>query len=121
MDLTSTKHQLLDDFGNDLSADVSWSNKLNDITAELMNYFEAKRTQIITERLKKIIGVELNIEEESKRRFKRFAIEYNGNEETIYYNDGSESGIRIVTFVRDEQPLNFEPLKETMRTGFSYY
>ena len=67
-----------------------------------------KRNKVITERLKDIVGIELSIEEESKRRFKRLAIEYNGNEETIFFNDGSIKGKRIVTFVRDEQPLNFE-------------
>jgi hypothetical protein len=121
MDLIPTKLQLPDDLGNDLLADVSVSNLMQDVTSKLINNIQDKRNKVITERLKEIVGIDLNIEEEVKRRFKRLAIEYNGNEETIYFNDGSIEGKRIVTFVRDEQPLNFEFDKCEMRVGYSYY
>jgi hypothetical protein len=120
-ELIPTKLQLPDDLGNDLLADVSVSNLMQEMTTKLANDIEQKRNKVITERLKEIVGIDLNIEEEAKRRFKRFAIEYNGNEEIIYFNDGSEQGKRIVTFVRDEQPLSFEFDKCEMRVGYSYY
>lgn len=114
-------YKLTDDLGNDLLADVSISNMMQDITTKLINNIEAQRIQIITERLKEIVGIDLDIKEEVKRRFKRIAIEYNGNEETIYFNDGSETGVRIVTFVRKDESISFEPQKASMRVDYSYY
>ena len=113
--------KLTDDLGNDLLTDVSISNIMQDITERLVNDIEQKRNQVITERLKEIVGIDLSIEEEQKRRFKRLAIEYNGIEETIYFNDGSEFGVRIVTFVRKNEPISFDPIKTTMRVDYSYY
>jgi len=113
--------KLTDDLGNDLLTDVSISNIMYDITERLVNDIEQKRNQVITERLKEIVGIDLNIEEEQKRRFKRLAIEYNGSEETIYFNDGSEFGVRIVTFVRKNEPISFDTIKTTMRVDYSYY
>jgi hypothetical protein len=121
MKIEAIKPQLLDDLGNDLLADVSVSDLMQEVTSKLINDIEQKRNQVITERLKEIVGIDLIIEEEAKRRFKRLAIEYNGNEETIYFNDGSEQGKRIVTFVREEQPLSFEFDKCEMQVCYSYY
>lgn len=69
---------------------------------------EAKRKEIILGRLKKL-GIELDMELERTRRFKSLTIEteHDGTE-TIYYNDGSENGIRVVTFVAKRFPYNPE-------------
>jgi hypothetical protein len=121
MNLKAEKLQLTDDLGNDLLADVSISNLMQEVTTKLINNIEKQRMQIITDRLKEIVGIDLNIEEEAKRRFKRLSIDYKGNEETIYFNDGSEYGIRIVTFVRKDEPISFEPQKASMQVDYSYY
>ncbi len=121
MDITPEKISLTDDLGNDLLTDVSISNIMQDITSKLVSDIEQKRNQVITERLKEIVGIDFNIEEEAKRRFKRFAIEYNGSEETIYFNDGSMQGKRIVTFVKIEQPMSFDQLKAEMSVAYNYY
>lgn len=121
MELKAVPIQLPDDLGNDLLADVSVSNLMQDVTSKIISDIQEKRNQVITERLKEIVGIDLNIEEEAKRRFKRFAIEYNGNEETIYFNDGSIEGKRIVTFVRKENPLTFETDRCQMSVAYSYY
>lgn len=102
-------------------SDVSVSNLMQEVTSKLISDIQDKRNKVITERLKEIVGIDLNIEEEVKRRFKRLAIEYNGNEETIYFNDGSIEGKRIVTFVRKENPLKFETDRCEMSVGYSYY
>lgn len=69
-------------------------------------------------RLKKFC-IDLDIETESKRRFKRFIKEVKGNEETIYYNDGSVEGFRIITFVETQKP--FDPETFSMLTEIKYY
>ena len=121
MELKAVPIQLHDDLGNDLLAGVSVSNLMQDVTSKLISDIQDKINKVITDRLKEIVGIDLNIEEEAKRRFKRLAIEYNGNEETIYFNDGSIDGKRIVTFVRKDNPLTFETDRCQMSVEYSYY
>lgn len=108
-------------FTNNLLADVNVSDLMQDVALKLASDIQKKRNKIIIERLKEIVGVDLNLEEEAKRRFKRLVIEYNGNEETIYFNDGTVKGKRIVTFVKGEQILSFDFDKSEMRVDYSYY
>ena len=100
---------------------VSISNLMQEATTKLINDIHEKRNKVIFERLKEIIGIDLDIKAEANRRFKRLAIEYKGNEETIYYNDGSEQGKRIVTFVKKDNPLTFETDRCQMSVEYSYY
>jgi hypothetical protein len=121
MELKAVKLQLPDDLGNDLLADVSISNLMQEATSKLINDIHEKRNKVITERLREIVGIDLDIKSEANRRFKRLAIEYKGNEETIYFNDGSEQGKRIVTFVKKDNPLTFETDRCQMSVEYSYY
>ena len=105
----------------DLLDDVGISNSMQDLTSNLVSSIQEKRKKVIAERLKEITGIELDIEEEAKRRFKRLATEYNGNKETIYFNDGSIEGKRIVTFVREEKPLTFNTERCQMGVIYFYY
>ena len=121
MKLKAVPIQLLHDLDNDLLSHVRLRNLNQEVTSKLINDIQEKRKQVITERLKKIVGIDLKIEDEAKRRFKRLAIEYNGNEETIYFNDGSIEGKRIVTFVRKDIPIKFEVDRTRIRVEYSYY
>jgi hypothetical protein len=115
------KVELPDDLGNNLLADNKFTNLLHEATIKMMNDIHEKRKKVIAKRLKEILGIDLNIEEESKRRFKRLGMEINGNEETIYFNDGSINGIRIVTFVRKESPISFEIDRCQINVEYTYY
>lgn len=121
MELQEQKLELLDDLGNNLLADDKFSSLMHEATIKMMNDIHEKREKIIAKRLKEIIGIELNIEEESKRRFKRLGMEINGNEETIYFNDGSINGVRIVTFVKKESPISFETERSLTTVEYTYY
>ena len=65
---------------------------------EAMIDFEKKRIAIINERLSSL-GINICIEDQKIKRFKDFISERLGNETTIWYRDGSDTGLRIVTFV----------------------
>lgn len=56
------------------------------------------------------LGIDINLENESKRRFKRFIIEshIDTGHETWFYNDGSLEGLRVVTFINPEFKLSFD-------------
>jgi len=73
-ELNTTK--LLDDNGNDLLADIGISNMMEEATAKMVQDMNNRREAIIREKLKEKIGIDINIEEEQKRRFKRLAVEY---------------------------------------------
>lgn len=121
MGLKAVRLKLPDYIGNDLLDDISINNLMQEATSKLISDIYEKRNKIITERLKEIVGFDLDIKAEANRRFKRLTIEYEGNEEIIYFNDGSEQGKRIVTFVRKDNPLNFEVDKFQIGIEYSYY
>ena len=82
---------------------------------------QEKREYIIREKLKEIVGIEIDIKQEQKRRFKRFKTEYKGNKEIIYFNDGSIEGKKIVTFVKKCKPFDFNSREFKMSTEYYYY
>lgn len=65
---------------------------------QLMKDLSRQKDAILKERLKQL-GLEMYLEEEEGRRFKRFMKEIQGDRTTIYFNDGSIDGLRIITFV----------------------
>ena len=87
---------------------VSSSNMMEEVTRKMAQDINTKKEIVIRQKLKEIVGVEIDIIEEERRRFKRLSSEYNGNEQTIYFNDGSLEGKRIVTFVKKEIPFDAE-------------
>ena len=121
MKLKASMPKLTDDLGNDLLADANISNLMQEVVGKIVKELQRKKESIIKERLKEIVGIEIDAEEEQKRRFKRFAIEYKGNEETIYFNDGSINGKRIVTFVKKDNLIDFDNDKFKLNTYYSYY
>ena len=87
---------------------VSSSNMMEEVTRKMAQDINTKKEIVIRQKLKEIVGVEIDIIEEERRRFKRLSSEYNGNKQTIYFNDGSLEGKRIVTFVKKEIPFDAE-------------
>lgn len=76
---------------------MDFINLQNDLVSKISSEIDAKKKQILLDKLS-LLGVELNLELEEKRRFKILFMESTQNEQTIYYNDGSIDGIRVVTF-----------------------
>lgn len=87
---------------------VGISNMMEEVTMKMAQDINAKKELVIRQKLKEIVGIEIDVIEEERRRFKRLSIEYKGNEQTIYFNDGSLEGKRIVTFIKKEIPFDAE-------------
>ena len=83
-----------------------FEEKISLITQEI----QKKRMFIINEKIKEKTGLEINFEQELGRLFKRFCIVTEGNKQTIFFNDGSIKGMRIITFVTKEIPFDSENL-----------
>lgn len=74
-------------------------------------WVEQKKGEVLREKLQEK-GIDINEMSADKNRiFKKFAVHYTPetNAETYYYNDGTDSGLRIVTFqlVRKNNGIGF--------------
>lgn len=87
------------------------SNMQDILIKEAIIDFEKKRIAIINERLYSL-GINICVEDQKRKRFKDFISERSGNETTIWYRDGSETGLRIVTFV-DPDLMNIHDLNRS--------
>ena len=112
--------KILDDYGNNALEQNNIQDLMSEVITKISQEIEQKRFDLITERLKEL-GLQIDFSTEIDRRFKRFAIVYSGNEEIIYYNDGSIDGIRIITFVKKENPIEFKNESAKINYKLNYY
>ena len=82
---------------------------------------EEKKVALIKKILEEKIGIEIDVMEETKRRFKNLIIVKSGNEETVYYNDGTPEGLRVVTFVFETTGTSVTDNKLETFLEFKYY
>lgn len=73
-------------------------NFLQESISNALAEFDKKKDAVIANRIKSL-GIKDDIKEQSTKRFNKFLCEVRDNEETYYYNDGTDEGLRIVTFV----------------------
>lgn len=99
-------------------ADLYRQDFMSGFTAKIVNDLNLKKQQVILSRLKQL-GLTIDVKEESERRFKLFLRYIEGNKETIYYNDGSLNGLRIVTFITEQKP--FDPDECSISHEITYY
>ena len=114
-------NKLLTDDGVDILADKRLDLMINNAVRNLLKDMSKKKANVVKERVKDIMGIDIDFEEENKRRFKRFAIECTKNKETVYFNNGTPAGIRIVTFVYKESPIEIKDFEVKINTEVTYY
>jgi hypothetical protein len=95
----------------------------NSIITEVINSaiesIRKQQDEIISKRLNRILGYDLDFIAESKRRFPRIGIFQQNNETSYYWNDGSIDGIRIITFI--QEPIDFKEIENnTIKANISY-
>ena len=112
LEMESNYHKYMNTYREDIESELI-ENYVNEIVASKSN--------IIKERFKSIVGEDLDLEDEKNRRFKRLLCEQKGNLETIYFNDGSLQGRRIVTFICIEKPLDVNNFKYELKFELFYY
>lgn len=67
----------------------------------LTDKINASKHKILLDRLSEL-HIEFDFNEYKSRRFKLLERVIDGSTETIYYNDGSINGLRIVTFTENQ-------------------
>lgn len=97
---------------------------LSDLLAEMAKKINSKKEAILKKTIKDLSGtdIDFDFDQESKRRFKRIIMVVEGNKETYYLNNGTDDGVRIVTFELIDSPPVFggEMWLHTSLT-FKYY
>jgi len=58
---------------------VGISNMMEEVTRKMAQDINAQKELVIRQKLKEIVGIEIDVIEEERRRFKRLSIEYKGN------------------------------------------
>ena len=93
-------------------------SKMQQLISDLTSEFEAKKQEILKEKVKEL-GIEIDWELEAKRRFKSIMHEYHTDtrEDIYFYNDGSVEGQRIVTFA----PSEIKDSGANITMGFHHY
>lgn len=92
-------HDRLRNVYKDSDREVVNSKSLQEVfVGKIVEDLNKKRQEILEERCKEL-GIEFtDMGTERKRLFKRFCSVHVGEEETIFYNDGSMDGLRVITF-----------------------
>lgn len=93
------------------------TNKFCNEVAEKLNKAKDK---IILDRMKEL-GIDFDLKKEEKLRFKNFMTKETQNETTYYYNDGSEKGLRIITFVSPDFKVEKKADGSFFMAGETYY
>lgn len=79
---------------------------IQDAINDAVRNIQQQQEELIKRRVLRLTGLELDIIEESKRRFPRLVGFQKGNEMSYYWNDGSVDGICIITFVQEPMDLS---------------
>lgn len=95
---------------------------IDEITTDIIKKLNADKEEIVKSRLVEA-GIELDYEKEKSKRFKSLVVEINSmNSETYWYNDGTEEGLRIVTFEFPAQEMSGRGIEPTsLNVSMKYY
>ena len=70
MKLEPRKIEFSNELGNDFIADVGISNMMQEVTAKMAKDINTQKELVIKQKLKEIVGIEIDLQEELQRRFK---------------------------------------------------
>ena len=89
----------------------------SDLIRNICQEIQDKKETVLIQALQKN-GIDINVEEEAKRRFSRLACFVQENTQSWYWNDGSVGGLRIVTFIDTELDGDYQNPKFTMEIKY---
>jgi hypothetical protein len=117
------------DFEQRIFTEVNFS-KIPPFLGRLQEKFNEKYHNkielLLKERVKeKLVGVEFDLESESKRRFNRFMTESKQEEngvrsESYYFNDGSKNGLLLLTIFHQPPVFDHSNYQFSISQSFTY-
>lgn len=97
------------------------TNMLSDMIGKVTESFENKKFIVLQSKLEEL-GIVIDYAREANRRFQCLTTAIEGNKETIYYNDESVGGQRVVTFVtKPIESVNPDGLGASMTFELTHY
>jgi len=88
---------------NGIPLNIEEANKIADEAAlNLKREIDNTKWKVIKERLKALKKLSL-LKDLDKKRFKKIMLVHEGNKEVVYIDDGTYSGMRLVTFIKPEK------------------
>jgi len=109
MELEPEKIDIFNKLDKDALEFINLTNRSEDLIKEMTNKIQVQRGNLINNKLKEL-DIDIDFKAEQHRRFKRICIEYRDNEETVYYNDGSKQGLRVITFITEQIPFDYDKI-----------
>ena len=91
---------------------------IQEIINQAMQDIQKKQEDLIKNRLREIIGYDIDVEAESQRIFPRLAIRQINNETTYYWNDNGVPK-EIITFI--QEPIDFGNIENCKLTATVSY
>lgn len=86
---------------------------------------QREKDGIIRQKVQEKTGLDIDINEEAERKFSRFVVEHRGSKETVWFNDGSPEGLRVVTFENHTPEFSscdfVNKGKMNLNISFTYY
>lgn len=95
------KLKVIDINGENILSNPVYDNLVSELIGKATKDIDEMKQNAFLFRLQEL-DIEIDFDEEIHRRFKRFVREIRGNEELIYFNDGSISGRLIITFITEQ-------------------
>jgi hypothetical protein len=93
---------------------------MNQLIEKMAYDLAAKKDAVISKILFEYLGYELDVIAESRKRFPRMIRVIQGDEESYYWNDGTDEGKRIVTFYTDTMRA-FDSQNYSFGVHINYY
>ena len=92
------------------------------ITKEIVKGVSGKKEELIVEACSRL-GIDVNemFEDDADCPFPKFKVVDTGDTETLYYNNGTSCGVRVITFLYDEPVFSIEGGKVNAVANFKYY
>ncbi len=95
-------------------------DSLREMHEKLVEDLENKKLEIVKSRLKEL-GYTIDFQLEASKRFKCLTSVTNGDEETVYFNNGTNDGVRVVTFKEIYVPIHSDGGQMSIGYDINYY
>ena len=94
---------------------------INDIVSDIYNQILQAKNDLVKKRIEEILGEEFDPIAEQAKKFPRIIRVIQDDIESYYWNDGSDEGLRLITFVPKRKEINTFDSSFKLQTGFDYY
>lgn len=97
----------MSDFCKRITEEIFAPGLLDSMIGKTIEQLEEQRENLILKLIVEKTGIFIDIKEEAKKKFPRLRWVVEENKETLYFNNDTEEGLRIVTFLKTDPSSYF--------------